>query len=77
MKIGVVLPIAEGDEGVTPRYPEIRALALQAEAAEFDSVWIYDHLLYRRPDHPTAGIWESSGLCQSRKPRVSGGEVCG
>lgn len=59
MKIGVVLPIAEGDEGVTPRYAEIRALALQAEGAGFDSVWIYDHLLFRRPDHPTAGIWEA------------------
>jgi len=59
MKIGVVLPIAEGDAGVTPRYAEIRSLALQAEATGFDSIWIYDHLLFRFPEKPTVGIWEA------------------
>jgi alkanesulfonate monooxygenase SsuD/methylene tetrahydromethanopterin reductase-like flavin-dependent oxidoreductase (luciferase family) len=58
MKIGVVLPIAEGETKETPRYREIRALGLLAERSGFDSIWIYDHLLYRRPDHPTSGIWE-------------------
>jgi probable F420-dependent oxidoreductase len=59
MKIGVVLPIAEDE---TPEqilsYADIRALALQAEAANFDSLWIVDHLLFRFPDKPTLGIWE-------------------
>jgi probable F420-dependent oxidoreductase len=59
MKIGVIMPIAEDDEiGGTPRYAEIRAVALATEAAGFDSVWVYDHLLFRFPDQPTAGIWE-------------------
>jgi probable F420-dependent oxidoreductase len=59
MKIGVVLPIAEDEESrQTPGYREIRALALQAEAAGFDSLWIIDHLLFRFPDKPTLGVWE-------------------
>jgi alkanesulfonate monooxygenase SsuD/methylene tetrahydromethanopterin reductase-like flavin-dependent oxidoreductase (luciferase family) len=59
MQIGLIMPIAEDDERrTTPSYPEIRAIARQAEAAGFDSIWVYDHLLYRFGEHPTAGIWE-------------------
>lgn len=28
------------------------------EAAGLDSIWVYDHLLYRWPGRPTDGIWE-------------------
>jgi probable F420-dependent oxidoreductase len=28
------------------------------EAANLDSIWVYDHLLYRWPGHPADGIWE-------------------
>jgi len=44
--------------GRPPSYQEIRSLALQAEEAGFDSVCVYDHLLYRFPDHDTMGVWE-------------------
>jgi len=33
-------------------------MAVAAEAAGFDSIWLYDHLLYRAPGQPTRGIWE-------------------
>jgi len=56
MKVGVVL-ILEGDDTSAPSYREIRALARQAEEAGFDSVWIYDHLLFRSPES-TKGQWE-------------------
>lgn len=60
MRVGVVMPIAEGDATRgAPSYVEIRALARQAEAAGFDSIWVYDHLLFRFPEQPTRGIWES------------------
>jgi alkanesulfonate monooxygenase SsuD/methylene tetrahydromethanopterin reductase-like flavin-dependent oxidoreductase (luciferase family) len=59
MKIGVILPIAEGETKETPRYSVIRDLGLLAERSGFDSIWIYDHLLFRRPDNPTVGIWEA------------------
>jgi probable F420-dependent oxidoreductase len=59
MRIGVVLPIAQED-GMTapPSYPAIRAVAVAAEAAGFDSLWIYDHLLFRA-DGETTGIHEA------------------
>ena len=60
MRVGVVMRIAEGNAtSGAPSYSEIRALARQAEAAGFDSIWVYDHLLFRFPDQPTGGIWES------------------
>ena len=44
MRVGVIMPIAEGDApGGAPSYAEIRALARQAEAAGFDSIWVMDH----------------------------------
>lgn len=58
MKIGVVLPISESD-GATPAYAEVRAYARRAEQLGFDSLWVFDHLLSRRPNDPaTYGIWE-------------------
>ena len=58
MQIGIVLPIAEedGEPGV-PAYPFIREIALGAEAAGLDSVWVFDHLLFRF-DGETSGIHE-------------------
>lgn len=59
MKIGVVLRLDEDRRsGRVPRYKDVRDRALQAEAAGFDSVWVYDHLLHRFPGTPTVGFWE-------------------
>lgn len=59
MKIGFILPLGESPElGHPPTFQEVRALALQVEEAGFDSIWVYDHLLYRFPDGMTLGIWE-------------------
>lgn len=53
-------------------------MALQAESAGFDSVWVYDHVLYRFPDQPTRGIWESwslyAALCEATE-RVELGQL--
>lgn len=48
MKVGVVLPISQED-GTTapPTYVEIREVARSAEAGDLDSVWVFDHLLFR------------------------------
>ena len=60
MKVGVILPMSEdGDTGETPRYADIRARAVTAERVGLDSIWCYDHLLYRfGEDAPTRGTWE-------------------
>jgi probable F420-dependent oxidoreductase len=58
MRIGVVLPIAQEDGMDTaPSYREIREIAVGAEAAGIDSIWVYDHLLFR-DDAGTTGIHE-------------------
>src|SRR5579864_2151055 len=61
MKIGLVLPTDEDiDFGRVPsRYKEARDLALRIEAAGFDSIWLYDHFIYRFPDKPSQGTWEA------------------
>lgn len=57
MEIGIVLMIEGNEKLGIPRYREIRDMARQAEAAGFDSLWIYDHLLLRGQE-PPAGQWE-------------------
>lgn len=58
MKVGITLPIADGPTWPAPRWPEIRELALWAEDAGFDSIWLFDHLLMRWDESDTAGMWE-------------------
>jgi len=60
MRIGVTVPLAYGDteDGRAPAFAETLAFAQRAEAVGLDSIWVYDHLLYRFGENPTAGIWE-------------------
>lgn len=47
MRIGIVLPIEEAADGTAPSYSTIREMAVAAEAGGLDSLWIYDHLMFR------------------------------
>jgi probable F420-dependent oxidoreductase len=59
MKIGLFLYLGNDRATKSKRsYASIRAIAQQAEADGFDSIWLPDHLMYRDPDE-TWGIWES------------------
>ena len=60
MKVGLRLPTSEKDFDPTPRWSDIRDLAMAAEDVGFDSLWVVDHLLYQlegasEPD----GLWEA------------------
>jgi alkanesulfonate monooxygenase SsuD/methylene tetrahydromethanopterin reductase-like flavin-dependent oxidoreductase (luciferase family) len=58
MKIGVVIMLAENQRlKRAPAFGEIREMALLSEGLGFDSIWLYDHLLYREKGK-TTGIWE-------------------
>jgi alkanesulfonate monooxygenase SsuD/methylene tetrahydromethanopterin reductase-like flavin-dependent oxidoreductase (luciferase family) len=58
VKIGITLPMAQHDAATPmPSYAEIRAVARAAEDAGLDSVWGYDHLLFR-DDDGDSGIHE-------------------
>jgi probable F420-dependent oxidoreductase len=59
MQIGAVVLLGPVHVGAGPaRYPAIRDMACHIEAVGLDSIWVYDHLLYRWPGRPTDGIWE-------------------
>ncbi|MFJ8142282.1 LLM class flavin-dependent oxidoreductase [Streptomyces sp. NPDC096013] len=60
MKVGLILPMTEHDDGGMRPYREVRELARHGEAAGLDSLWVCDHMLFRHPDSPTRGTWEAA-----------------
>ena len=58
MKVGIVMPQGppDGDDG---SWPTIATLARHAEAGGVDSLWVYDHFLYRADDEPESGNHEA------------------
>jgi probable F420-dependent oxidoreductase len=59
MKIGLLVKTVNDRATNSARpYQVIRELAQRAEADGFDSIWICDHMMYRRADEPAQGIWE-------------------
>ena len=63
IEIGLVLPMEEAwTDGSTPRWVEIRELALRAEAIGFDTVWVPDELLWRPAAGLVTGWWESVAM---------------
>jgi alkanesulfonate monooxygenase SsuD/methylene tetrahydromethanopterin reductase-like flavin-dependent oxidoreductase (luciferase family) len=59
MKVGFAILLKDLVElGRAPRYAEIHEMAMAAEDAGFDSIWLYDHLLYRYEGQSPIGIWE-------------------
>jgi alkanesulfonate monooxygenase SsuD/methylene tetrahydromethanopterin reductase-like flavin-dependent oxidoreductase (luciferase family) len=58
--LGLNLPYVEGSmDGATPHWADVRAMAIEAEAAGFDAVWVSDHLGFGDPDTGWSGAWES------------------
>jgi alkanesulfonate monooxygenase SsuD/methylene tetrahydromethanopterin reductase-like flavin-dependent oxidoreductase (luciferase family) len=55
LRIGVQLPEVEREV----RWPEYAAMAVAAEEAGFDSVWVGDHMLYRGDERPERGPWDA------------------
>jgi len=59
VKVGVVIPISlNADTGQYASFEEMKAYAQTAEAAGLDSIWLFDHLIFRHPDRPESGQWE-------------------
>jgi probable F420-dependent oxidoreductase len=59
MKVGIVIPHGpDAPGGAVYGWDHLRAVAETAESEGLDSIWVYDHLLFRF-DGPTQGIHES------------------
>jgi alkanesulfonate monooxygenase SsuD/methylene tetrahydromethanopterin reductase-like flavin-dependent oxidoreductase (luciferase family) len=62
-EVGVVLPIMQfGPERTTPRWPDLREMALRSEALGFDTLWTPDELLWRVPDKEPQGAWDGVSM---------------
>lgn len=56
----MILPAGESDgPSGTPAWPAIRSFAVAAEDRGLDSVWMFDHFLYRPDDGPVEGMHEA------------------
>lgn len=63
MDVGLMLPMGdETKDNVPATFSAIRAMALDAESAGLDSVWLYDHLLMVENDGPPTATWEAMTL---------------
>jgi alkanesulfonate monooxygenase SsuD/methylene tetrahydromethanopterin reductase-like flavin-dependent oxidoreductase (luciferase family) len=54
--------MADADGPGASAWPRIRKLAQHAEAGGIDSLWVYDHLIFRLPDEEEGGIHEAVTL---------------
>lgn len=61
MRIGVTVPLAYGDlaDGRAPTFAETVEFSRIAERLELDSIWVYDHLIFRFPNEPEEGLHEA------------------
>jgi probable F420-dependent oxidoreductase len=59
MKIGMLLPMNDADGPDASTWSRIRTLASLAEEGGLDSLWVYDHLVFRMPEEPEDGIHEA------------------
>jgi FMNH2-dependent dimethyl sulfone monooxygenase len=80
MRVGVTVPMAYGDteDGRAPTFAETLAFAQQAEAVELDSIWVYDHLIFRFPPDPDEGVheaWTTLAALAALVPRVELGAL--
>ena len=80
MRIGVTLPLAQGDsaDGHVPSYDEARIFALRAEAVGLDSIWVFDHLLFRFASKPEEGVreaWTTLAALAPVVPRIELGSL--
>lgn len=62
-EVGVVLPIMQfGPERTTPRWVDLRRMALAAESMGFDTLWTPDELLWRVEDAAPQGVWDGVSM---------------
>ncbi|HEV2006185.1 MAG TPA: LLM class flavin-dependent oxidoreductase, partial [Candidatus Limnocylindrales bacterium] len=60
MKVGIMLPVGDGDwPSGPPAWRDFAEIARSAEAEGLDSIWVADHLLYRDPEGREHGIHEA------------------
>ena len=80
MRVGVTVPLAYGDsaDGRAPTFRETLDFARVAESSGLDSIWVYDHLIFRFPPEPDEGLheaWTTLTALAASVPRVELGAL--
>jgi alkanesulfonate monooxygenase SsuD/methylene tetrahydromethanopterin reductase-like flavin-dependent oxidoreductase (luciferase family) len=80
MRIGVTVPLAQDDTaaGRAPTFDETLRFARHAEGAGLDSLWVFDHLIFRTAGGPDEGIreaWTTKTALAALVPRVEVGSL--
>jgi alkanesulfonate monooxygenase SsuD/methylene tetrahydromethanopterin reductase-like flavin-dependent oxidoreductase (luciferase family) len=80
MRVGVTVPMGLGEtvEGRVTTFEETREFATIAEQAGLDSIWVFDHLLFRFPPEPEEGpheAWTTLAALAPVVPRVELGAL--
>lgn len=80
MRIGVTVPLGYGDleDGRAPSFAQTLDFSSRAEKAGLDSIWVFDHLIFRFPNEPDEGLqeaWTTLSALASVVPRVELGTL--
>ena len=80
MRVGVTVPMAYGEtvDGRATTFDETRAFATIAEQVGLDSLWVFDHLLFRFQGEPDEGpheAWTTLTALAAVVPRVELGAL--
>jgi alkanesulfonate monooxygenase SsuD/methylene tetrahydromethanopterin reductase-like flavin-dependent oxidoreductase (luciferase family) len=72
MRIGVTVPLGYGDleDGRAPTFQQTLEFSARAEKAGLDSIWVFDHLIFRFPDEPDEGLQEAWTTLSALAPVV-------
>jgi alkanesulfonate monooxygenase SsuD/methylene tetrahydromethanopterin reductase-like flavin-dependent oxidoreductase (luciferase family) len=62
VKVGIVLPTANHAAQPDPTWNRIKSVAMRADDAGMDSVWLPDHLVFRTSGKPDRGLHEAWGI---------------
>src|SRR5438093_7962125 len=80
MKVGVTVPMGLGEvvDGQYTTFEQTASFAQTAERLGLDSIWVFDHLLFRFPPEPDEGpteAWTILSALASIVPRVELGAL--
>jgi len=80
MRVGVTVPMSYGEtaDGRAATFAETREYATIVEGAGLDSIWVFDHLLFRFPPEPDEGpheAWTTLSALAPVVPRVELGAL--
>ena len=80
MRVGVTLPMALGEvvDGQATTFAQTADFAQRAERLGLDSIWVFDHLIWRFPPEPDEGpneAWTTLSALAPLVPRVELGAL--